>query len=1032
MPDQVIDRLLVRVGADLKELNGLGAQIGKKFKAAGAAMSSAGAAMTRSITLPVVAAGVGIVKVAGDFQESMTKINTLVGKSTEQVADWGAELTALAPVVGIAPKELADALFVVTSAGADAADAMGIVEQAAKASAVGLGETADIARAVTAAMTAYKDTNLTAAQATDKLLAIVKEGNLEASQLAGSLGKVIPIASAMGVSFDEVGANVATFTRLGVTASEAVTGLKGTLTALQKPTKEAMDQAEALGTSFAELRKSVREKGLAATLQDLIELTGGNETALVKMIPQVEALASVLGTAGSQGEEYSRILSGIKNSTGGVDEGFATVTQTINQQMAQALTSIKVLFIEIANSGLLGFATEMIKKFTEWVSILIKTNPETFRLGVVIAGVAAAMGPLLFITGKIVSSFGTLITVGSKLFLLFNPWVLAAAALAGAAFLVIDNWKEVSAYFKSKFEPQIEKFKNLWTSVKTHVSEMVDAIFKAVKTVFESVRQFWIRWGDKIKSMFAKISEALVNTFISAFNFLSTVVTRVFNAIELFWGRWGDDILNLLGGVMMLAGSLFVGALNAMTLAFDTWDKAFQGNWEGAWTSYKEYLAGIWTDIVAIVQTGLNAVTPIVAEAAESFLHLPEATSGIFDQFITDTDKAKIGIEGVGTGAKNAAGEVVFHLPAFEDFRAKFAEIKAVLGDLTSGLIGGLSQYETEVAKAGTSSGDAATAVDALREAAGETQQPIIDLKGNIFDAGAEIRNAATATGDWETMVNDLKTALGDTHKDIDVKVIPAIKDLTKEIEKGSSFDNAMSDIVGILGTGTGLSGILASLASNFIPGVGTAIGGIAGIMSAFGLDIKAISAGILEGFGALLDFLTFGIFSPEGKSREQKERITQIEAIFTREKQKGIGAAGGLFWLLGNYPNLVRQSGLTEQELRQLAQQVFGSTPGGGSTRTPELDALFENVFPGGRRGGGLDYRTDEEKRRDQGRVDWNFFGRAVGSGIPGSFGSSSLVSSSRGSQIIIFELDGRTIGQIAAENLPDVVRVRGVKSAI
>lgn len=1037
MADQVIDRLLVRVGADLKELNGLGAKIGAKFKAAGAAISSAGAAMTRNLTLPIAAAGVGIIKVAGDFEESMTKLNTQVGVSMEQVGEWGKQLADLAPVVGIAPKELADALFVVTSAGADAADAIGIVERAAKASAIGLGETADIARAVTSAMTAYKNTNLTAAEATDKLLAIVKEGNLEASQLAGSLGKVIPIASSMGISFDEVGANIATFTRLGVTASEAVTGLKGTLTALQKPTKEAMDQAEALGTSFEELRKSAREKGLAATLQDLIKLTGGNETALVKMIPQVEALASVLGTAGSQGEAYKEVLQGIKTSNESVDEGFATVTDTINQQMRMALASIKVLFIEIANSGILGFATEMIKKFTAFVSVLIKTNPETFRLGIVIAGVAAAMGPLLFIAGKIVSSFGTLISVGSKLFLLFNPWVLAAAALAAAAFLVIDNWSEVIAFLKGRFEPQIEKFKKLWTSVKTHVKDMLDAIIKAVKTIFDSIRRFWLRWGDDIKTMFAKISTALVNAFVAAFNFLSTVVTRAFNAIRIFWERWGDDILNLLGGVMMLSGSLFVGALNAMTRAFETWDAIFKGEWESAWTSYKEYLAGIWTDIGDIVRTGLETITPLVAEAGEAFLNLPESTSGIFDQFIEDSDKAKKGVKGVGEGAREAGEEVTFQMPSFEDFRAKLAEIKGVLGDSFSGLIGGLSLYEANVRDAGTSTGDAVTAVSTLQQGVSSIHQPLLDAWDAMGLYRTATTDAATATGDWEQMLIDAKAGLLGVHTGITsthVGMLPAVKKLTAAIEKASPFESAMSDIVGILGTGTGMSGILSSLASNFIPGVGTAIGAITGILTTFGVNLGDIGDQIAETFIGVLDFLTFGILDlGGGKSKEQKKKIKQIEAMFQRIKQAGGGPNQAIQQLLGENPKLVQRSGLREFEFRQLLGQVFGST----GERSERNDKLFRDVF-GSVQGGSIfgedAFLTDAQLIEKYGfnPRDFSFFGRSAPSGIPGSVGSSSAISSSRGSQTIIFQLDGRTIGQIAAENLPDVVRVRGVKSAI
>jgi hypothetical protein len=73
-----------------------------------------------------------------------------------------------------------------------------------KAAAVGLGETKTIADLATSAMNAYGSDTLSASAATDILATAVREGKLEASELAGSMGGVIPIASNLGVEFHEV------------------------------------------------------------------------------------------------------------------------------------------------------------------------------------------------------------------------------------------------------------------------------------------------------------------------------------------------------------------------------------------------------------------------------------------------------------------------------------------------------------------------------------------------------------------------------------------------------------------------------------------------------------------------------------------------------------------------------------------------------------------------------------------------------------------------------------------------------------
>jgi TP901 family phage tail tape measure protein len=101
-----------------------------------------------------------------------------------------------------------------------------------------MGETADVARAVIAAMNAYGKENITAAHAMDVLHTAVVEGGAEADQFANTLGRVIAPAKLAGVSFEEVAASVATFTRLGVGADEAVTALRGTRWAPQLKNSE--------------------------------------------------------------------------------------------------------------------------------------------------------------------------------------------------------------------------------------------------------------------------------------------------------------------------------------------------------------------------------------------------------------------------------------------------------------------------------------------------------------------------------------------------------------------------------------------------------------------------------------------------------------------------------------------------------------------------------------------------------------------------------------------------------------------------
>jgi TP901 family phage tail tape measure protein len=204
-----------------------------------------------------------------------------------------------------------------------------------------MGDQKDVARAATAVMQAYGVENMGAAKSVDVLTAIVKEGNLEASELAPSIGKVIPIAKALGVSFEEVGANIAVFTRLGVSASESVNALKATLAAILKPTKEAKEELATYGLTFDDLRNKLRSDGLMAVLNQLTALTNGNVESMGRMIGSVEGLADVLGTSGAQAESYAQVLASIHNATGLVDRGFQTASQGSAFKFQQTMNALK-------------------------------------------------------------------------------------------------------------------------------------------------------------------------------------------------------------------------------------------------------------------------------------------------------------------------------------------------------------------------------------------------------------------------------------------------------------------------------------------------------------------------------------------------------------------------------------------------------------------------------------------------------------------------------------------------------------------
>ena len=307
-----------------KDIDGTSA----KFKQLGSSAMAVGKQMSMKMTLPLVAAGGAAFKMASDFESSMTKIQSLVGRSEEEVQGLTRSVLKLSGETARAPQELADAMFFITSAGIEGADAASVLEASAKAAAVGLGEAATIADLATSAMNAYGKENLGASDATDVMVAAVREGKLEASELAGSMGRVLPVASAMGVSFNEVGAAFAALSRTGTNAAEAATQVRGIMTSLLKPTQQAEEALTEMGLSSEGLRTQIKDEGLLSTLQTLATEFDGNAAASASVFGNVRALSGVMDLMGKNVAGTEAIFASMNNTLGATDKAFAVTAET--------------------------------------------------------------------------------------------------------------------------------------------------------------------------------------------------------------------------------------------------------------------------------------------------------------------------------------------------------------------------------------------------------------------------------------------------------------------------------------------------------------------------------------------------------------------------------------------------------------------------------------------------------------------------------------------------------------------------------
>lgn len=492
----------------------------KSMRAFGASMQSIGSSITRNFTIPFALLGGAATKTALDFDKSMTKIRTLVGISGKEVSRFSEEVRNLSKETGVSANELAQALFDITSAGLRGDAALQALEMSAKASAIGLGETKSVASALSGVMNAYAGSNLSAAEATDILLKTVREGKLEAETLAPVLGRVTPLAAQLGIGFEEVGASIATFTKLGVSAEEAATGLRGVLNAIIKPTGEAELALKSYGLSIEKIRKMAGERGLMLTLKHLMETFGDNDQAIASMFGNVRALTTVLGTAGAQAETYEQVLNSLTDSQGALNEAFEVVENTASFQLAQAMQQLKDAMIELGQA-----LVPVILKFSEFITKLVKKfqnlNPETKEFVTQLAVAFAVGGPVLTGIGLLISNLASVTTAMAK-FVLNNPKLALMAAAIG---LIAYYWDDVKVALANVANYMIDLYNN-----STFVRGLLNGTLATLATM-----------GGIIVTVFQMITHT--------FNYAVEKIKRIINDATSFLTDLVQEIEYTLGGM---------------------------------------------------------------------------------------------------------------------------------------------------------------------------------------------------------------------------------------------------------------------------------------------------------------------------------------------------------------------------------------------------------------------------------------------------------------------------------------------------
>jgi len=503
----------------------------KSVKKAGDSLQSVGRGLTTGLTAPLTAAGLAATKLARDLNKGLANVGTLIPEQGKRLEKFKKEVQALSVEVAQGTDVITEGLYETISAFGDAEDPMKKLTVASKAGAAGMSTTTEAMKLLSAVTKGYNDTSDKAfSKASDLAFMTVKLGQTTFPELAASMGKSIPIANSLNVVQEELFASYATLTGVTGNAAEVSTQLTSIMSAMVKPSAELTRVSKKLG--YASASTMVKQVGLVKSLELMSGAVDGNTDKMAKLLGRKEALTAALALTGSQAEIFTSKFRQMEGSLGATDKAFKAQSQGINKVGFEFEQAKRRMVVSTQRVGdvLLPIFAKLMEATAPWLERVTDLSEAQLEMGVKIAGIAAAVGPAIFIVGKLVTSLagiaGAIGGAGGAVALLTGPVGWVTAAVIGLVGAVIYLWEELQPVRQVIGEELRSVFEDI-----IGVGNDAGSMFSALGGFAKELTTLYAPFIAILAKLHLKILFLPLKWFITNFKFVAKVARVVFKIL---------------------------------------------------------------------------------------------------------------------------------------------------------------------------------------------------------------------------------------------------------------------------------------------------------------------------------------------------------------------------------------------------------------------------------------------------------------------------------------------------------------------
>ncbi len=568
--------LLIKIGASLKDFDRQMRRATKDIQYIANKFTSAGSALTRGVTVPLVGLAVMAGKVGIEFESQMLRVQAISGATGDELQALEGKARELGATTMYSATEAAEGLENYARAGFSVQESLDAIEPSVNLAIATGSELATVTDIMAGAIRGFGVEASEAANIANLLASVTANSNTNLEDLGEAFNYVAPLAASYGYTMEDVAETLGLMANANIKGSTAGTALRKALSNLVSAGGAAKAKLKELGVEVADSEGNMLS--LDSVIGDLREgfkgLTEEEQAQTAKLLFGERAQTAMLAVLNATEDEINNLADATNNYNGVVEEQADIMQSGLKGTLLRLKSAAEEFAIAISEVLLPAFQKllDKVQTAVDWLNQLTPAQKESMLK---FLGMAAALGPVLLLIGKGISLFGKL---QAFLGIISSGAGIAGGAFAGMALPIIGIIAGIAAL--------IALFVHLFKT-NEQFRDKVTGIWEQIKTLFSGVVEF----------------------FTALFGFLK--------------GLWQNNFMNIQGitqGGFQYIVDIFTFAIQLITDIFSIFTMLLKGDWQGALQALLTAGANFWNGIKKIFVSGINLILNIFGTNLEELV----------------------------------------------------------------------------------------------------------------------------------------------------------------------------------------------------------------------------------------------------------------------------------------------------------------------------------------------------------------------------------------------------------------------------